>query len=374
MALKYNRFMLPVPPPFAKWQSELQGSSEEHYQIFNGLWKEVELANLAGSTQWIKDVQAVLYKYFDSLLYIFVHKAAPTKNPYTVSIDREMFWGFVKRCKLTSPYLSLSMIDVMLTCIGINSKKLIGKPMHEPHYQVKLGQFLEIIVRISLLRQKDWQKAAVPLPDCLSELVEDHVLHYEKVNEKAGDDDKSRLRFDDTRLGVDADGRVLEQDEWMLEYHVRKMLEINRTKLRAIFRKWAQADGLKETLSVHELLLLLEPSGLLGPDLTRAQLLEAVGMTLLGADNTHLAEWMEVTTKDPESQVMIFPEFCDSLARAAFTKYRDDLHSQPELKTHEFCQLLISGPASKAEPPPRPQPEPEEPPPPPPEPEKKKKK
>jgi len=318
----------------------------------------------------------VLYKYFDPLLYIFVHKANPSKNPYLVTVDRSEFWAFVKRCKLTSPYLSLAEIDVMLTCIGISNKKLIGKPMHEPHYQIKLGQFLEVVVRISLLRQKEWQKAAVPLPDCLSDLIEDKVLYYERVNDKGGDADVSlRNRFEASTQGLDADGRALAPDEWLLPYHVRKMLEVHRSNLRAIFRKWAQADDLKETLTLHEFLLLMEPSGLIDPmDLSRNQLLEAIGLTMLGADNTQLLEWLEVAARDPEAHTLIFTEFCDSLARAAFIKYRDDLHAQPELKTHEFCQLLISGPASKAEPPPKPQPEPEEPPPPPPEPEKKKKK
>ena len=68
-AMRYARLKLPTPPPFAQWQSELSSSSEEHYQVFNGIWKEVELGNLPGSTQWIKDVQALLYKFFDPLLY-----------------------------------------------------------------------------------------------------------------------------------------------------------------------------------------------------------------------------------------------------------------------------------------------------------------
>jgi len=320
-------------------------------------------------------VQAVLYKYFDPLLYVFVHKASPQKNPYLVTIHREEFWGFLKRCKLTSPYLSLAEIDVMVSSIGMSYKKLKGKPMHEPHYQIKLGQFLEVVVRIALCRQANWRSSpASPLPDCLSEMIEDKILHYEKVDDKTQEDKASRLRFEQPVLGLDADGRQLAPDEWMLEYHVRKMLDIHRVNLRALFKKWAQADELRETLTVGEFLLLLEPSQLLDASFTRTQLLEAVGMTMLGADNTQLSLWVAVATADPSSITMLFPEFIDSLARASFTKYADDHIASPELKTHEFCQLLISGPASKAEPPPRPQPEPEEPPPPPPEPEKKKKK
>ena len=101
---------------------------------------------------------------------------------------------------------------------------------------------------------------------------------------------------------------------------------------------------LRETLQVAEFMLLLEPSGLLAPDLSHTQLLEAVGMTMLGADNTELDEWMEVVTADPTCQVMIFSEFIDSLARAAFTKYRDDDVASPELKTHEFCQVALPTP------------------------------
>ena len=80
-AMRYARFKLPERPPFAQWQSELSYTSEEHYQVFNGLWKEVELGSLPGSTVWIKDVQAVLYKYFDPLLYIFAHKTNDTVTP-----------------------------------------------------------------------------------------------------------------------------------------------------------------------------------------------------------------------------------------------------------------------------------------------------
>ena len=126
-------------------------------------------------------MQSKLYNYFDKLLYIFVHKTDPGKNPYSVSIAREEFWGFIRRNKLTSPYLSLSDIDVMVSSIGANKQKLKDKPMHEPGYQVKLGQFLEVVVRISLFRQKNWQKAESPLPDCLTELVEDKIVYYEKV-------------------------------------------------------------------------------------------------------------------------------------------------------------------------------------------------
>ena len=187
----------------------------------------------------------MLYKYFDPLLYVFAHKTLPSSNPYTVTINREEFWAFVKRCKLTSPYLSLAEIDVMVSSIGVSNKKLKDKPMHQPNYQIKLGQFLEIVVRIALLRQKNWQKAASPLPDCLSELVEDKIIYYEKVEDKDAEDKSSRLRFETPVLGIDKDGNSLAPDEWLLEYHVRKMLEIHRSNLRKLFTKWAQNDEVR---------------------------------------------------------------------------------------------------------------------------------
>ena len=65
------------------------------------------------------------------------------------------------RCKLTSPYLSVSDIDDFVSAIGTNAKKMKNKPRHQPTYQMSLGQFLEALVRISLLRQKNWQKVRV---------------------------------------------------------------------------------------------------------------------------------------------------------------------------------------------------------------------
>ena len=31
-------------------------------------------------------------------------------------------------------------------------------PKHNPETQISLGQFLEVIVRVSLMRQQNWQK------------------------------------------------------------------------------------------------------------------------------------------------------------------------------------------------------------------------
>jgi len=373
LTMKYDRLVLPEAPPYAKWQSELSASSEEQYQIFNGIWHEVELSDLPGFNNWSKDVQAILYKYFSPLLYVFVHKAAPSKNPYSAMLEREEFWKFIKRCKLTSPCLSLAEIDMMVTMMGETNKKSGGKSTQDAHHQIQLCQFLEAIIRISVIRQRDWQKSTIDLlPDCLVEILEGNILRYEKVEMKQTEADKhTRQLFG---LTSQSSVRVSEHEAWLDDHRVIKMLRIHRPALRSLFRKWAQTDDLREKLTLHEFMLLMRPSGLIGPDLTESQLLEAVGMTALGADYSQLAEWMQLVRENPSQFLMLFTEFVESLARAAFVKYADDYVATPDFKAHEFCQLLISGPTSKADPPPRPPPEPEDPPTPPPEPEKKKKK
>jgi len=230
-----------------------------------------------------------------------------------------------------------------------------------------------VIVRVSLMRQKNWQKAAHPLPDCLADLIEQHVLHYEKVDMHSDSWTSERQRLDAPMFDSD---KVLPPDAYLMPYHVRKMATIHMSDLRKIFRKWAVTDELRDTMNLEEYTLLLEAAGpaVLGSDLTRTELLEAVGITMLCGDPTFLEEWMEVATSDPPSLCIIFEEFVDCIARAAFTKYRDDPLSKMEFKAHELWQLLISGPASKAQPPPRPPPEPPPEPPAPPEPEKKPKK
>lgn len=91
-------------------------------------------------------------------------------------------------------------------------------------------------------------------------------------------------------------------------------------------------------MTLKEMLALLKPSGLLGPDLTEAQVLEAVGLTVLGADHAKITEWVQVISENPSQLRLLFHEFTETLARTAFFKYKDDHSSPQELKAHELCQ------------------------------------
>ena len=48
---------------FREWIEGLNQSSEESYGSFVEAWQEVDLVDIPGSSNWLKDVQAVLYKW-----------------------------------------------------------------------------------------------------------------------------------------------------------------------------------------------------------------------------------------------------------------------------------------------------------------------
>lgn len=100
-----------------------------------------------------------------------------------------------------------------------------------------------------------------------------------------------------------------------------------------------QADALRERMSVHEYMCLLRSSGLIGRDLTDMQLLEALGMAMLGGDGSQLAEWVEEAKQNPLQLHLLYDEFIESLLRAAFTKYSHDKVASADFKAHEFCQV-----------------------------------
>ncbi len=112
------------------------------------------------------------------------------------------------------------------------------------------------------------------------------------------------------------------------------------------FNKWATADERHEVISLSEWFEMFEASGLMGADLTRAQLLSVFVHAMLG-DHDKVVEKFEdaVERETRPCQDLIFSEFVEALTRTALSKYADDASTPVDLKVHEICLLLISGPA-----------------------------
>lgn len=134
---------------------------------------------------------------------------------------------------------------------------------------------------------------------------------------------------------------------------VRQKLTIHETKLKKVFSKWAQVDETHETIDIDEWISMFAASGLVdappkagrAEGLTRRQLRQAFVVAMLGEHEGAFDDW---SAQAEPCRELIFPEFVDAIMRSALVKYASDPHTPVDLKVHELCLLLISGPAGAA--------------------------
>jgi hypothetical protein len=82
------------------------------------------------------------------------------------------FWAFCKDIDAPTVHLNLTRATLLFTTIDTKSKD----DPYNPRRGFNLHEFLEGIVRMSVLRHGDPSNAAVPLPECLENFLLDNVL------------------------------------------------------------------------------------------------------------------------------------------------------------------------------------------------------
>ena len=319
LTMSYARTTIAKQPTFQEWQKVQPASSSSQeglFEEFSLLWQQVVLDDMPGSTSWMNEVRLGLFHHFESIKYIFsAHSAVAADGSAFMSLLE--FWGFCKRCALTSPYANLAKIDKMF------ATKQTGSNLHDPTRALSLPEFMAALTRISYLRQKNAAKPDVQLPKSLFQLIEDKILPLSP--------------------GFDSFDAARAPSSPFTSAAVRQKLTIHETRLKQLFRKWAKQDETRQTIHLDEWLAMFRASGIIGYDLDEAKLREAFVIAILGDHENALASWDEAG--EAACCELIFPEFVEAILRAAMLKLKDDKRTTIDLKIHEICLLLIFGPA-----------------------------
>ena len=324
---------------FLQWKAQVESREEDLWGTFVSNWEQIRMVDLPGAQDYKEEVKGVLWKHFEQIAYLFQTYASKGSTGaagnsglglFTMSLQE--FWGFCKDCSIPSPYLNLAKIDLLF--ITIDSK--YKSSPHNPSRAFVLCEFMEGLVRLSVLKQKgtkDATDSGMTLPDCLEDMMQNHVLKFGLSDH---DFHSAARRSLETQM-------------------VRRVIKLHATAMRKVFRKWAKADKTKETIELSEFAEMMKLSGVMdkegaanlrevreggGPGLGRKQVADAFVLAQL---DDGLAEgWRNA--KDPCTQ-LIFPEFMEAIGRVSLCKYKADTISTTERKLHEVCQLIIASPA-----------------------------
>jgi len=191
-----------------------------------------------------------------------------------------------------------------------------------------MWEFMEGLVRLSVLKKKgtkDARDAGMTLPDCVEEMMHEHVLKYGKE-----------------QLSSHSEARVA-----LGSLPCRRVMQLHRTAMRKVFELHAKVDKSKETIELSEFMGLFQLGGLVdssssgdGSTLSRKEVENAFIFAQL--DEEMAALWR--ATVNP-CTTLIFPEFFEAVGRIALKKFQSDGISSVDRKLHEMCQLIIAGPA-----------------------------
>jgi len=228
------------------------------------------------------------------------------------------FWALCKRCGLPTPTYNLAKIDKMFVT------KLTEKNAHDAQRKLQLHDFLGALIRLSVLRQPHPMKPDVPLPNSLTQLIEEKLLIL--------------------TTGFDTFAPEKVAPALFTSPAVRQKLTIHESRLKQLFLKWAVHDEYRQTIDLHEWLDMFAASTIMGPDLTKGQLECDFVLAMLGDHAGNFESWQNAG--ENACQELIFPEFVEALMRASLTKFRDDDTTAIDLKVHEICLLLTFGPAA----------------------------
>lgn len=318
-AMRYIRTVLAKQPTFKDWQQNRPPTSQEAlFEAFNGVWHNVSVDDMPGSTSWMNEVKGALWHQFEPLQYIFNCQACSDDESKDAEMSLLEFWALCKRCGLPTPTYNLAKIDKMFVT------KLTEFDAHNPQRKLLLPDFLGALVRLSLLRQPNAVKPEVPLPAALSQLVEDKLLVLTPGFDTFSEDKCAPALFTSSA--------------------VRQKLTIHESRLKQMFRKWATEDESHQTISLNEWLMLFAATTVMDSDLTKEDLTRDFVLAMLGDHDNNFESWE--AAGENACRVLIFPEFVEALMRTALTKFRDDRSTPVDMKVHELCLLLTFGPGA----------------------------
>jgi len=290
------------------------------YETFKTCWKQIRLSDIPGYPDWLSEVQALLWRHFEQLSWVFsVHacrdmSAGESKAAWSMSLGE--FWTFCKKRRIPSPWLNMAKIDLVFLHIDARSKE----DPHNPRRAFNLAEFVEGIVRLSVLRHKDPRNLGMPVSEALEEFLEKHVL-----NESAEFVQAQRVRA------------ILNQPM------CKRVYTQHTNELRRIFKHFTKQSN-TGTMSLAEWQEVIKLSNLNDASFQKRQTLEV----FVHAQLDQGVQTEELLDSKDTCETMIFTEFEEALGRAALIKYAEDTITPAEGKLHELLELLIASPAGVA--------------------------
>jgi len=324
--MRYHRSFKQAQDSFESWRNKgsftnlVQGLGRSEaegdlmWRAFQDMWNTIDLSDLPGYPTWTQEVQALMWRYFEQLSYLFHVHAAKNADGNVNQVwlmGMQEFWNFCKLRRIPTPTLNLAKIDTLFVAVDHRYK---DQP-HNPRRSFVLYEFLEGLIRLAVMRQKDPRNPAAPLPDCLEEFMQEHVLA----------DEQSYNEHQALRLSLGSPA-------------VRKVYNRHARALFRIFAHWSRTDEQHATMSLPEWLAMFKESGLIEQrSFTRRQAIDVFVLAQL--DELAAAG---LGQGEDGCDTAIYQEFEEAIGRAALAKFESDKITSTEAKIHEFVELLIA--------------------------------
>ena len=391
------------------------------YDDFHACFQDVNLGDMIGNKSWGAEVQGVLWRFWDLVCYIFYCHGGPAaaaemraaggastdaRDHELMSISIFEFRALVRKACLTSPYLNLAQMDLLIPN-NDGKRRSSHVAVHHPEGRVFLPEFIETLVRVSIARQANVAEPAVKLPTALIDLVEQHFMPaYDAFPKQEASAIPSMLSLypgleeeeEEAREPGIGPYKVLPLDE--LDGAIGRVLRIHAPTSRALFSKYAVKDDTHSVIDVREFVGMCRAANLLAPSpsdarsqLTPDDLVELYSCVLLcGETPTAAEEWgkkylpggldavppppadagaQPAAPAGPTSSAtrggsgtsitaslaaanksvagcMLLAEFEELLCRLALRKFKYDTLTTDARKVHEIFQLLRVSLASGA--------------------------
>jgi hypothetical protein len=219
---------------FAPTQSPPKGVTADMHSTWLATWEMLQLATLPGFPLWEKDVHDLLAANLVELTSIFKAYAAASLTGSAQDMDMEEFHDFVIECNLITDQYGFDTMSGQFTKANAGSNDSV----------LELHEFLTMLVRISFFRAnpqygmrkgKDQKNAdkfgeEVPLPGCLSDLLNKLVLPNARRDTYAADFTEKTLPLPEVQSAltaaneqvttfyesVSAGRDFLQLDQWMV--------------------------------------------------------------------------------------------------------------------------------------------------------------
>jgi len=217
---------------------------------------------------------------------------------------------------------------------------------HDPLGEISFAEFLEMLIRLALLRQPDPAKPEKELADALKELLDLHIAPV----------------YLGTRVAPSKLGQYEVAPFRLLRPAVRRMLQLHTFALKAIFTQRAKTDIHGMTIRPPEVHELFTDAKLYGAELSQEELIRCFSEQIMGGiSHAATSTWMArhapdlphfpacniengFDPKQAKGSGLLFWEFEELVARVALYMYRDDVGTTEQLKVNDVCQLLRASP------------------------------